>query len=62
MASTMLQYALLDAPVETPLPGQNGCAAAGIAHQLRTSSNQSFTDLTRAVATSPAFVLRQQVQ
>ena len=62
MASTMLQYALMDAAVEVPLPGQNGCAAAGIAHQLRTSSNQSFSDLTRAVATSPAFVLRQQVQ
>jgi hypothetical protein len=64
MAATVLQYALIDAPVELPLPlqQQKGCAAAGIANTLRTSSNKSFTDLTRAVATSPAFVLRQQVQ
>jgi hypothetical protein len=64
MSAAVLQYALLDAAVELPLPlqQQKGCAAAGIAHTLRTSANKSFTDLTRAVATSPAFVLRQQVQ
>jgi hypothetical protein len=63
MASTVLKYALLDAPVEVPFPLQQkkGCAAAGIAHNLRHSSKQSFADLTRAVATSPAFVLRQQM-
>jgi hypothetical protein len=64
MARAMLQYALLDAAPELPLPSaqQKGCAAAGVAHALRHSSGQSFTDLTRAVATSPAFVMRQQVQ
>jgi hypothetical protein len=64
MAQTMLKYALLDATVEIPLPykAQKGCAAAGIAHTLRTSPNQSFSDLTKAVALSPAFSLRQQVQ
>jgi hypothetical protein len=64
MSATMLKYALLDDPIELPLPdgSQKGCAAAGVAHALRTSSGQSFTDLTKAVATSPAFVLRQQVQ
>jgi hypothetical protein len=62
MSATMLQYALLDSAIELPLPGQKGCAAAGVAHQLRKSNNQSFTDLTRAVATSPAFALRQQIQ
>jgi hypothetical protein len=64
MAQTMLKYALLDATVEVPLPykSQKGCAAAGIAHTVRTSAKQSFADLTKAVAMSPAFVLRQQVQ
>ena len=57
MATTMLKYALLDATVELPLPlaQQKGCAAAGIAHAMRTSSKQSFTDLIKATATSPAF-------
>jgi hypothetical protein len=60
MAASVLQYALVDAPVELPLPlaQQKGCAAAGIAHTLRQSSGQSFTDLTKAIATSPAFTVR----
>jgi hypothetical protein len=64
MATTMLKYALLDATVELPLPlaQQKGCAAAGIAHALRTSSKQSFSDLIKATAMSPAFAIRQQVQ
>ena len=64
MATTMLKYALLDATVELPLPlaQQKGCAAAGIAHAMRTSSKQSFTDLIKATATSPAFLIRQQIQ
>jgi hypothetical protein len=61
MATSMLQYALLDAPVEVPLPSaqQKGCAAAGVADTLRRSAGQSFTDLLRATATSPAFLMRQ---
>jgi hypothetical protein len=61
MATSMLQYALLDATVETPIPtaGQPGCAAAGVAHALRHSGAQSFSDLLRAVITSPSFLERQ---
>jgi hypothetical protein len=61
MARSALQYALIDAEVEIPLPSHNqrGCAAGGIANALRKNSGQSFTDLSRAVATSPAFVLRK---
>lgn len=64
MASTVLKYALPEATIEVPLPlsGVKGCATAGIANNLRHSSKQSFADLTRAVATSPAFALRQQIQ
>jgi len=61
MARAALQYATIDAAIELPLPthGQAGCAVAGVANQLRQSGNQSFTDLMRATATSPAFVVRQ---
>jgi hypothetical protein len=62
MARTMLQYSLIDTAVEMPVKGVDGCAAAGVAHKLRTSPNKSFTDLAVAVATSPAFTIRQQVQ
>jgi len=60
MAASALQYALLDAGVEVPIPlhNQAGCAAAGVANALRTSNDRSFTDLFRAVATSPAFGVR----
>ena len=60
MAKSALQYAL-DAAIELPLASrsQAGCAAAGIAHRLRHSDDQSFTDLFEAVATSPTFVLRK---
>ena len=53
--------ALTDATVELPLPShqQAGCAAAGVADNLRRSEGQSFSDLFRAAATSPAFVLRK---
>ena len=64
MAKTVLQYALPTRRSSCPLPAgsQQGCAAAGVANKVRHSSKQSFSDLTRAVATSPAFVLRKQVQ
>jgi hypothetical protein len=64
MAKTVLLDALIEGDIELPLPdgSQKGCAVAGIAHSLRHSNAQSFTDLTKAVASSPAFVMRQQVQ
>jgi hypothetical protein len=64
MAKTALQYALLDTTIELPLPlaMQKGCATAGIAHAMRHSTGQSFTDLFKAVATSPAFLMRVQTQ
>ena len=60
LAKSVLVDALVDASVELPLPShqQAGCAAAGVADNLRRSEGQSFTDLFRAAATSPAFVLR----
>jgi len=60
LAKSALQYALVDAQVELPLPAHNqaGCAAAGVADGLRRSKGQSFTDLVRAIAASPAFTLR----
>ena len=47
--------------VELPLPShqQAGCAAAGVADNLRRSEGRLFSDLFRAAATSPAFVLRK---
>jgi hypothetical protein len=60
MAASALQYALMDTVVELPVPlhNQAGCAAAGIANDLRKSNGRSFTDLFRAVATAPAFGVR----
>jgi hypothetical protein len=60
LAKSVLSDALVDAWVEFPLPAhqQAGCAAAGVADNLRRSEGRSFTDLFRAAATSPAFVLR----
>jgi hypothetical protein len=62
MSRTLLQYGLINATVELPIPAkqQAGCAAAGVANAVQKSKNQSFTDMARAVAMSPAFVLRKQ--
>jgi hypothetical protein len=61
LAKSVLSDALVDVWVELPLPShqQAGCAAAGVADNLRRSEGRSFTDLFRAAATSPAFVLRK---
>jgi hypothetical protein len=61
MSRTLLQYGLINATVELPIPAkqQPGCAAAGVANTVQKSKNQSFTDMARAVAMSPAFVLRK---
>jgi len=65
MSKTLLQYGLTDTTVELPIAPpsvQRGCAAAGVANTVQKSSKQSFSDMVRAVAASPAFVLRKQVQ
>ena len=65
MAASVLKYALLDAPggASAPLMYSRRAALLPASRMtLRHSNGQSFTDLTNAVATSPAFVLRQQVQ
>jgi hypothetical protein len=61
IATSVLQYALINATVELPVPlhNQAGCAAAGVAHALRTSNTRSFTDLFLAAAASPAFSVRR---
>ncbi len=64
MSRQFLNYALQGSAVELPLPAkqQPGCATAAVANTVRTSGKQSFTDLTRAIALSPAFTTRKQVQ
>lgn len=64
MSKQFINYALQGSAVELPLPAkqQPGCAVADVANTVRKSSKQSFTDLTRAIATSPAFTTRRQVQ
>jgi hypothetical protein len=63
MSRQFINYALQGSAVELPLPGkQPGCAVAAVANTVRKSGKQSFTDLTRAIATSPAFTTRRQVQ
>jgi hypothetical protein len=62
MARVLLQYAMVDAAtnVEVPLPPQQaGCATAAIVQAYQTISGSSFSDLVRATAASPAFVLRR---
>ncbi|MES1204696.1 MAG: DUF1592 domain-containing protein [Pseudomonadota bacterium] len=61
MAKTLLQYAMVDfsAPVELPLPPQKaGCAAADVVQKYQSGGGKTFTDLVRATAATPAFVLR----
>ena len=62
MARTMLQYALVDsaAAVEIPLPPQQaGCATADVVQRYQRAGGKTFTDLVRATAAAPAFVLRR---
>jgi hypothetical protein len=61
MATTVLQYAMVDysAPVQLPLPPtQAGCAVADMVSRYNGGSAKTFTALVRAAAASPAFVLR----
>ena len=62
MARTLLQYAMGDhaTSVEVPLPAQQaGCATADVVQRYQGGSGKTFTDLVRATATAPAFVLRR---
>jgi hypothetical protein len=66
MAKAVLQYALVDydtAPVEVPLlPREAGCATADVVSRYHGATNKTFTELVRATAATPAFVLRRAVQ
>jgi len=62
MATTVLQYAMVDfsAPVQLPLPPtQAGCAAADVVTKYNAGSAKTFSALVRTTAASPAFVLRK---
>ena len=46
--------------VEVPLPPQQaGCATADVVQRYQGRSGKTFTDLVRATAATPAFVLRR---
>jgi cytochrome c553 len=65
MATTLLQYALVDfsAPVELPaLPKTAGCASADVVARFNGGTSKTFSDLVRATTSTPAFVLRQALQ
>lgn len=62
MARVVLQQAITDdsAPVDVALPpAPAGCAVADLAARFAGGSDKTFGALVRAVATSPAFVLRR---
>lgn len=61
MATTVLQYALVDftAPVEMPEPGvAAGCATRDVVSRYNSASGKTFSDLVRAVTETPAFAVR----
>jgi len=62
LAKVVLQYALVDfsSVVEVQLPPQQaGCAAADVVQRYQSGGGNTFTDLVRATAAAPAFVLRR---
>jgi hypothetical protein len=63
MARMLLQYAMADAAVtvEAPFPpAQPGCATVDVVQRYQAAtSGKTFTDLVRATAASPAFLLRR---
>jgi hypothetical protein len=62
MARALLQYAMVDrnTNVEVPLPPQQaGCATADVVQRYHDANGKTFTDLVRATAAAPAFVLRR---
>jgi hypothetical protein len=61
MATTVLQYALVDftAPVEMPLTGKAaGCAVLDTVSKYNAANGKTFSDLIRATTTTPAFAIR----
>lgn len=64
MATNMLRYAMVDAPVEMPYAAERkrGCAAADVVRRFDAGDAATFPALMRAVALSPAFSLRQPAQ
>ena len=63
MASTMLQYALVqyaDSVVELPTKG--GCSTADVVDKYDAGSAKTFTALVRATTETPAFTLRRAAQ
>jgi hypothetical protein len=62
MARTLLRYAMVDraVAVDAPWPPQQpGCATADIVQRYQDADGKTFTDLVRATASAPAFVLRR---
>ena len=62
MARTLLRYAMVDpnTNVEVPLPPQQaGCATADVVQRYQAADGKTFTDLVRATAAAPAFLLRR---
>lgn len=62
MARTLLRYAMVDpaVTVEAPWPPQQaGCATADVVQRYQGANGKTFTDLVRATAAAPAFVLRR---
>jgi hypothetical protein len=63
LARALLQYGMTDlggSYVEVPLPPQQaGCATADLVQRYQSANGKTFTDLVRATAASPAFVLRR---
>jgi hypothetical protein len=62
MARTVLQYAMVDftGPVELPSPPKHaGCATLDLVERYQRGGGGTFSDLVRATAASPAFVLRK---
>lgn len=61
MATTVLQYALVDfsAPVEMPEAGvRAGCATKDVVSKYDSAPGKTFSDLLRAVTDTPAFAIR----
>jgi hypothetical protein len=61
MATTVLQYALVDftAPVEMPIEGKAaGCATLDVVGKYNSGATKTFSDLVRATTATPAFAIR----
>ena len=62
MARAVLQLAMVEVNdyAEVPLPpAQAGCATADVVQRYQSGNGKTFSDLVRATAAAPAFVLRR---